>query len=768
MDNIWKNAARKQRACDLRDATAKLALTAPVHTTDTTTLHQKPITVTTAPSWCDPETVTLEQIDENSRRLQQDWPKEDGIPFPPDMLETLRALRAAVIARDTRRGSSTQADAEAISRKAEKKRRLREKRAAAHTTALPAIVENPSATATIVSNAPTTADSSPIQIRADAAPESCPASALPCVSRDTYDTARPETLYNLLVTAIATPGCDTVDALADRAETVTEPLEPADYSLTDIETALQKIRKRHGRTGTAVPESIQENAELLRRAVRARDTTVPTQITTEPITGFDSDTTAPAPTPTPAPVSTAAQTPVPVPIPTSTPALDSTTTPAPNPSSTTTISPAPANAAPPATCETSERLKRVANAHYVITSPSPILTQPELDSTTATTISNTAIERDSEEPATGRGEERVRRIDVEARESEAERQEREGIEESQEPQRFDWATEIDESIGPVPSVSDFRPATPSQPTRTPSDRIPTSPAPTDCTPTAYTPAAPALIDPDPGDVAPRAHTLATRLLTDNPVPVDPNPAAPTPATCVPTEPQVRTPLIAHGPRDLSALRSGTSNPWGSIKRRRHCLHPLRDLSSLRSGTSNPWSSLRYRNRCSYPLHRHNTHSQPDPVQYSHLYPHHPEKSQPLHNSSSYLHPLPPQLNSRSQTHLQTQHQLPVHIFQIIQHPHGISPTKPKITKIIPTTTAKIPKNTRTPCCACGNIIPRYRPDCESWRSMDTRDSRFRRRSRRFWIANEGVRYLGGGALVIVSSAHSTYGRDTATGAFGLD
>jgi hypothetical protein len=43
MDNIWKNAARKQHAHDLHNTTAKLALTAPVHTTDTTTLHQKPL-----------------------------------------------------------------------------------------------------------------------------------------------------------------------------------------------------------------------------------------------------------------------------------------------------------------------------------------------------------------------------------------------------------------------------------------------------------------------------------------------------------------------------------------------------------------------------------------------------------------------------------------------------------------------------------------------------------------------------------------------------
>jgi hypothetical protein len=48
----------------------------------------------------DPETGTLEELEQTSQRLQWDWPKEDGIPFLPDILEMLRALRAAVIARE--------------------------------------------------------------------------------------------------------------------------------------------------------------------------------------------------------------------------------------------------------------------------------------------------------------------------------------------------------------------------------------------------------------------------------------------------------------------------------------------------------------------------------------------------------------------------------------------------------------------------------------------------------------------------------------------
>ena len=104
MDNIWKNAARKLHAHDLCNATVEPAPTAP-------------ITITTAvpiPSWCDPETVTLTQSDKNSCQLQRYWPKEDGIPFPPDMLKTLGALRAPVIAQDSRKGTTALQPAQTV------------------------------------------------------------------------------------------------------------------------------------------------------------------------------------------------------------------------------------------------------------------------------------------------------------------------------------------------------------------------------------------------------------------------------------------------------------------------------------------------------------------------------------------------------------------------------------------------------------------------------------------------------------------------------
>jgi hypothetical protein len=102
MDDIWKNAAKKQHARDQRDTTVKLTTTAPVRTANTL-----PITATTTPKWCDPETVTLEQIDENTWRLLREWPKDNGTPFLMEILEVLRDLKLRVKARDVEKMCST-------------------------------------------------------------------------------------------------------------------------------------------------------------------------------------------------------------------------------------------------------------------------------------------------------------------------------------------------------------------------------------------------------------------------------------------------------------------------------------------------------------------------------------------------------------------------------------------------------------------------------------------------------------------------------------
>jgi len=152
---------------------------------------------------------------------------------------------------------------ETISKKATKKQRLCEQRAAAHTTASPTAAANPPTAFAIVLNGPITADYSPTQIGADtimtATAKSPPASISPHINHDAYDTTQPEQLYRLLITAATT----TINALTDRVETVTEPLKPADYSLKDIEEVLQKIQRCYKNNGIPISEWIQGNADTL-------------------------------------------------------------------------------------------------------------------------------------------------------------------------------------------------------------------------------------------------------------------------------------------------------------------------------------------------------------------------------------------------------------------------------------------------------------------------------------------------------------------------
>jgi len=157
----------------------------------------------------------------------------------------------------------------------------------------------------------------------------------------------------------------------------------------------------------------------------------------------------------------------------------------------------------------------------------------------------------------------------------------------------------------------------------------------------------------------------------------------------------------------------------------------RDLSSLRSGSQNPWGSLRHRNRRSYSPSVHRTYSRPEPIWYSHLHQPHPK---PLQNSPTHSHLTP------------------THVFQIIQHPRGISPTKPKITKTIPITSrpsAETQKPISITQCLCGRNIPHiYNPN-QSWRSGGTK-RRFGRRVgtwRESWDCGRGPSHFLGGTQV---------------------
>ena len=101
-------------------------------------------------------------------------------------------------------------------------------------------------------------------------------------------------------------------------------------------------------------------------------------------------------------------------------------------------------------------------------------------------------------------------------------------------------------------------------------------------------------------------------------------------------PVVPTPPVANGPRDLSALRSGTRNPWGSLSRRQHRhrrSQSPREPSTPSSATRTPWNSDSHRRRRFYSPH-----------------------------------PPPPRFA----------HPAPIHIVETVRHPQGIAPTKPVI------------------------------------------------------------------------------------------
>jgi hypothetical protein len=146
-----------------------------------------------------------------------------------------------------------------------------------------------------------------------------------------------------------------------------------------------------------------------------------------------------------------------------------------------------------------------------------------------------------------------------------------------EPQRIDWATDIDLSISPVPSARDFCPALPSQPihallepTITPQkhDMAPCARTPTMDAPT--TPHACDLRSNQRGHVTTSKHRACTSASV---VPCACTPGSPikypAPVTAPPQVPAERTPTaIVHGLHDLSALRSDAPNPWGSLRCRR--------------------------------------------------------------------------------------------------------------------------------------------------------------------------------------------------------
>lgn len=471
MDNIWKNTTKKQCARDLRNTTVKLTITAPVQTANTL-----PVTATTTPKWCDPETVTLKQIVENTQQLLREWPKDNGTLFLMEVLEVLMDLKLRVRARDTVNNCST-----------------------------------------MVSEATNT----------DTADVICtPALAYLIV----IDTIEPNTPVPNLWDLISATMDDTV-----------QPTMATVYLWRKLARKAAKIA--YQRNYYKEPVS----------APLTTTTTIPTHNNT------------------------------------STPAISETAT-------------------------MPERLDWALDIQHV--TPVPARSEVKLTSTATTAVDLNTTTMTIEQPdnrvlAAKREKEQERRVEKQNRvgEQEAEQQEesdtggQEGIKESQsevqdnpppptahtmfdmtthEPQQFNWVMDIDQSISPVPSASNFRPTMPLQHIRTrtpaagaPSDHVPAASTLTNGTPAAYTPTASAFDK--PGDVAIEpapVHSMHVSTIPADFTPVAPKPepvsgaltnTSPTvpiglPATSAsssitPIENAAAVPSIPvmHGPQDFSAL-----------------------------------------------------------------------------------------------------------------------------------------------------------------------------------------------------------------------
>jgi hypothetical protein len=247
---------------------------------------------------------------------------------------------------------------------------------------------------------------------------------------------------------------------------------------------------------------------------------------------------------------------------------------------TTTATPTTTNTAALAIYETTtttpQQLDRIADARCVIATSTPIPTQQEhqvvttasTSTTTAATATDTITEieeQDNNKPGVRREEEgkgvenQNERGEQEVERSEVDTAEREDprIEETQSDERFDWAREVDNSLGLSPAVDDNSGTvmhiqyTPqpvpmdltlgqSVPTNTvPVDPnlgdVATNPAgvalanavPTDRTPVNHSPAVPTPTNPDPGDVAPDPARSALTNTATNHIPNDLASAAPT-------------------------------------------------------------------------------------------------------------------------------------------------------------------------------------------------------------------------------------------------
>jgi len=214
-----------------------------------------------------------------------------------------------------------------------------------------------------------------------------------------------------------------------------------------------------------------------------------------------------------------------------------------------------------------------------------------------------------------------------------------------EPWWFDWATETNRSIGPVPNVSDFCPTKPPLPlpTVTPSNGDVALCA---CTPISPTKPLSPLASPQPAP-SPRTRDLCSNqqghVTALKPCTL-PEPAITTPSADV--APRTRTPI---SPTKFPAPIT-TPPQVPAEHARTTIIHGPRDLSVLRSDAPNPWGSLRRRHGGRYAR---------APRQFAR------QRQCPVYPVNTYLHTPPTPAP-------------PVCVFETVMHPYGIGPSKPVI------------------------------------------------------------------------------------------
>ena len=148
--------------------------------------------------------------------------------------------------------------------------------------------------------------------------------------------------------------------------------------------------------------------------------------------------------------------------------------------------------------------------------------------------------------------------------------------------------------------------------------------------------------------------------------------------------------ITHEPCDFLALHLGRQNSWESIYHHHHCSQPMHS------------NSIKSPNVYLYP----SSHQILSSQNYSMLIHSNSLPPHPYHSIPS-ISPLRHSFNLQSNSYSH-QPPAPINMILTIQHPHGISPTKLKITKIIlfyPTPSVITPECDCISYCTCSAISP---------------------------------------------------------------